>query len=406
MLFVKIYILSFLAIWLVAIIVAYGYGRVGRRINSFQKFASVGQQLPPLTVIIPAHNQATALRRHLPAILAQDYELFEVIVINTGSTDDTKDVIERFELQHANLHHSFTPLSARDISLDRLALTLGFRAANYEWVVITHADCEPASPNWLTRIGETIVAPQCGPQSKRLKGEPDIVVGQAVYAGSRHSWLGLKSDFWRLWTDFSAFDHLLTGHAAIGADGCNLAYRKQFFLEHQGFSDHHNLELGAEDLLVNHNSKPGNTALMLTPSATIVQDPLPDERTWKKQRLFACETRRHRRHALLYNSRERLRLTMPWLLAAVIVAGVILPFVVDLQLDTSTLYFALAAIVLMVIVYFGVKISAFNRTARALGYRRYYLSFLLFELRLPIWKCSDAIDRRRASRNEFRKKFV
>ncbi len=406
MLFVKIYILAFLAIWVIAIIVAYGYGRVGRRISNFQKFASVDKQLPPLSVIIPAHNQAQALRRHLSAILSQDYDLFEVIVINTGSTDDTKDVIERFELQHANLHHTFTPLSARDISLDRLALTLGFRASTYDWVVITHADCEPASPYWLMRIGETIVAPQCGPQSKRLKGEPDIVVGPAVYAVSRHSWLSRRSSFGRLWTDFSNYDHVLTGHAAIGADGCNLAYRKQFFIDNQGFSEHHNLEMGAEDLLVNYNSKAANTALMLVPSATVIQDPLPDERSWKKKRVYECETRRHRRHTWLYNAKQRLRLLMPWLLAAAVAVGGLLPFVVDLELDATTLCLTLVVLALLIIVYISVKLSAFNRTARALGYRGYFLTFLILELRLPFWLLADTISRRRASRNEFRKKFV
>lgn len=406
MLIIKIYILVFLALWLIAIIVAYGYGRVGRRVSKFQKFSPVSTPLPPLTVVIPAHNQATTLRRHLPAILGQDYDLFEVIVVNAGSTDDTKDVIERFEFQHANLHHTFTPSSARDISLDRLALTLGFRAATYDWIVVTRPDCEPASPNWLTRIGETIVAPQCGPQGKRLKGEPDIVIGQAVYAESRHSWLNMKSGFARLWEDFSNFEHVLTGHAAVRADGCNLAYRKSLFIEHQGFSEHLNLKLGAEELLVNATSKPSNTALMLTPSAIVIQDPLPDERTWKKQRLFACETRRHRRHTWFHNFRKGIRLLMPWVLFAGVAAGVAMPFIVNIDLDVTPIYSAAAITALLAIVYICVKISSFNRTARTLSYRSYYLSFLLFELRLPFWRFSDAIAHKRASRNEFRKKFV
>ncbi len=406
MLFVKIYILAFLGVWVIAMIVAYGYGRVGRRISSFQKFSTVDKPLPPLSVIIPAHNQAQALRRHLDAILSQDYDLFEVIVINTGSTDDTKDVIERFELQYANLHHTFTPLSARDISLDRLALTLGFRAAAYDWVVITHADCEPASPYWLMRIGQTIANPHCGPQSKRLKGQPDIVVGQAIYAPSRHTRLSRRSSFGRLWADFSNYDHVLTGHAAIGCDGCNLAYRKQLFIDKQGFSEHHNLEMGAEDLLVNHNSKADNTALMLLPSATVIQDPLPDVRTWKKKRLYQCETRRHRRHTWLYDTRQCLRLSMPWVLAAIVAAGGLLPLVGQPRLDDSIFYLTIGVIALLFIIYISVKLSAFRRTARAIGYTGNTLSFLILQLRLPFWLLADALSRRRASRNQFRKKFV
>ena len=124
MLLLQIVLLVVLLIWIIATIVAYGYGRIGRRMQAQQKLVTVSESLPPLSVVIAAHNQATAIRRHLPAILAQDYERFEVIVVNASSTDDTKDVLERLELQHANLHHTFTPHSARDISLERLALRL------------------------------------------------------------------------------------------------------------------------------------------------------------------------------------------------------------------------------------------------------------------------------------------
>lgn len=47
-----------------------------------------------ISVIIATHNQADALRRNLPRILEQEYERFEVIVVNDASTDDTEDVLK------------------------------------------------------------------------------------------------------------------------------------------------------------------------------------------------------------------------------------------------------------------------------------------------------------------------
>lgn len=403
---IKIYLIAFLLIWLLAMIVAYGYGYVGRKMNTRQTFPKVTDPLPPLSIVITAHNQAASLRRHLPVILSQDYDLFEVIVVNAGSTDETNDVLERFELQYANLHHTFTPQSARDISLDRLALTLGFRSAAYEWVVLTRPDCEPVSPFWLTRIGETIVAPQRSAQNKRLKGEPDIIVGQVRYGESRHSWLGQKTAYRRLWADFSNFEHILTGHAAVRADGCNLAYRKQLFIEHQGFAEHLNLKMGAEELLVNYTSTPTNTAVMMATTATIIQEPLPDERTWHKNRIFERDTRSHRRHTFLYNCRQHLRLAIPWLLLALSVAAAIIPFVVDLSSYLSALYIGAIAMGLLLLIYIIVKVRCFNFTAKALGYPSFYLTALILELKMPFWNLADAIGRKKASRNEFRKKFV
>ncbi|WP_257094043.1 glycosyltransferase family 2 protein [Sphingobacterium sp. E70] len=45
--------------------------------------------LPPLSVIICAHNEQDNLREFLPSILNQDYTNFEVIVVNDFSTDET-----------------------------------------------------------------------------------------------------------------------------------------------------------------------------------------------------------------------------------------------------------------------------------------------------------------------------
>lgn len=48
------------------------------------------QELPPLSVIICAHEEVENLRRNLPAILEQDYPQFEVIVINDGERAKAK----------------------------------------------------------------------------------------------------------------------------------------------------------------------------------------------------------------------------------------------------------------------------------------------------------------------------
>ena len=40
-----------------------------------------------ISVVIATHNQADALRRNLPRILEQEYERFEVIVVNDASTE-------------------------------------------------------------------------------------------------------------------------------------------------------------------------------------------------------------------------------------------------------------------------------------------------------------------------------
>ena len=99
---IQIILLTALFAWLVCIYTAYGDGIIGRRMRLKEPtVVNTPLETPPLSIVIAAHNQATALRRHLPEILAQEYERFEVIVVDMRSTDETKDVLERLELQHA-----------------------------------------------------------------------------------------------------------------------------------------------------------------------------------------------------------------------------------------------------------------------------------------------------------------
>ena len=410
MLVFQISLIVILLVWLTAMIAAYQYGRIGRLLTRReQSVAAPTTALPPLSVVICTHNQALALRRHLPAILEQDYDNFEVIVVDAASDDETKDVLERLEFQYSNLRHTFTPTSARDISIERLAITLGFRAAAHEWVVLTRPDCEPQSQQWLLRLGETIATPQCSPQSPRLK-QPDMVIGLTRFDTQRSTWLDSKTSFYRLSHAMSLVHHILDGHAAVTADRCNLAFRKSYFMENGGFKDAQNLKTGAVELLVNHTSTPSNTALMLAPSAMMIQDRLSSHHQWKKQRVFYAETQRHQHHTALFRFKQFWRHLIPWLtLVFLVLPWLACIAVLAAQIETvSSLYFVIPALVLPIlfIILSAIKIAQLHLTTLALGYRSYYLSLLLLELRLPLWELSARFSRRLTSPNEFRKKFV
>jgi glycosyltransferase involved in cell wall biosynthesis len=49
-----------------------------------------------ISIIIPAHNRAALLKNCLESVIAQDYTLFETIVVDDGSTDNTKNVVASF----------------------------------------------------------------------------------------------------------------------------------------------------------------------------------------------------------------------------------------------------------------------------------------------------------------------
>ena len=402
-----------------------------------EELIPVARLVEPLTVVLATHNQADALRRHLPAILSQDHDQFEVIVVDTGSIDDTLAILEVMEMQYNNLRHLCTPASARDISLERLALTLGIRAAQSEWVLLTEADCEPATNHCLTIIGKNIQA----------HPEADIVMGFSRYDEQRNSWFDHQIGFHRLWHQLGNYRHILSGHAAVRGDGCNVAVRKSLFMSQGGFASHQNLKTGACDLMVNHFSTPNNTCLCLEPHAAMIQD-RPTPQQWQQQQVFYMETRRHQRHTFLYRLRNIVSLSWPWFeflfMAIPFLVGLVMlimclyhddasyihPLTPTLSpqlsarpagmldpsrtVNTSTvnssdiIIFSLFLLLILtaMILISTLRIRQFNKQARKLGCRTYRLTFIIHELAMPFRAARAWLCHRFASKNEFRKNFV
>ncbi|MCB1990528.1 MAG: glycosyltransferase family 2 protein, partial [Geminicoccaceae bacterium] len=64
---------------------------------------------PPVSVIVPAYNEAETIADSLRSLLALEYPDFRVVVVNDGSTDATLDVLMReFGLEPAPLEHVST----------------------------------------------------------------------------------------------------------------------------------------------------------------------------------------------------------------------------------------------------------------------------------------------------------
>jgi len=120
---------------------------------------------PPVSVVICACNEAENLKRHLPAVLLQCYADFEVIVINDRSDDQTAQVLLEMARQHPRLRIvTISPEAPRLFPGKKFALSKGVAAAANDFLLLTDADCQPASPYWLSAMvqpltnGKEIVA--------------------------------------------------------------------------------------------------------------------------------------------------------------------------------------------------------------------------------------------------------
>jgi glycosyltransferase involved in cell wall biosynthesis len=55
-----------------------------------------------VSVIIPTYNRASFIKETLRSVLAQTYQNFEIIIVDDGSTDDTKDVVKSIDDDRIN----------------------------------------------------------------------------------------------------------------------------------------------------------------------------------------------------------------------------------------------------------------------------------------------------------------
>ncbi|RYG21037.1 MAG: glycosyltransferase [Chitinophagaceae bacterium] len=61
------------------------------------------QKNTPISIIICARNEAENLKQFLPSILNQEYQNFEVVVVNDRSWDGTAEILEDFEKKYDRL---------------------------------------------------------------------------------------------------------------------------------------------------------------------------------------------------------------------------------------------------------------------------------------------------------------
>lgn len=211
---------------------------------------------PPVSVIIYANNESEFLAANLPAFLEQDYPEFEVIVVNDGSSDESEKVLSDFEKRYSNLYHTFLSEGARNLSRRKLSLTIGIKAARYDIVLLTNANCRPASKEWISNM------------ARNFTEKTQVVMGYTRFE-NRKGFGERFIAFDLLLRSLRIFGYALASKPYIG-DGTNLAYRKSLFFENKGFARYMHLHVGDDDLFINQVATSRNTKVELSEQATII----------------------------------------------------------------------------------------------------------------------------------------
>ena len=224
----------------------------------------------PVSVIIAAHNEDYNLQNNLPSVLNQDYHDFEVVVVNHTSNDNTTEILMDLQRKFNNLKIVNIEQDLNFFKGKKFPLSIGIKSAKNEILLLTDADCKPASNQWINSMASNYTS------------KTEIVLGYGPY-NKKNGLLNMLIRYDTFIIAMQYFSYALIGKPYMGV-GRNLSYRKSTFYKNKGFTSHYNILSGDDDLFIKQVSTKFNTKIEVSENSFMFSEPKPTFSDWFRQK--------------------------------------------------------------------------------------------------------------------------
>ena len=169
---------------------------------------------PVCSIVIRAYNEEKHIARLLTGILEQTVKDVQIILVDSGSQDDTVAIASRFPVDIVHIQ-------PQDFTFGR-SLNLGIAATKAERVVLASAHVYPVYPDWLEKLLEPFADPQIGLSYGKQRGSetskysehqvfrswfPDQSVARQEHPFCNNANAAIRRSLWQQ----HPYDELLTG---------------------------------------------------------------------------------------------------------------------------------------------------------------------------------------------------
>lgn len=221
---------------------------------------------PRVSVIIPAYNEEKVIRQCLQSLADQDFDSYEVVLIDDASTDQTKSIIQEFVRSQPTLFKlrefgKIGPGKARNLTAYE---------SDAEFLLFTDADCY-AEPQWIHQIVGSFISNEIGSVGGPHLAPPSSSRFQKKLE-SFFKILPSAIDFYKKGSNKETIE---TKHNPL----CNVAYRRDIFMRLRGFRE--DLFPG-EDVEIDQRVVREGYRILYNPLAIVYHHRPENSSQWKK----------------------------------------------------------------------------------------------------------------------------
>lgn len=239
-----------------------------RKIKAFSKT----KDFPPVSIVIAARNEGENLEKLIPLILKQNYQDFEIIIVNDSSSDNTENILKSWKRKTDKLR--ILNYSKPETEIGKKGpLSYGIEHAKHEQLLLTDADCIPASDYWVALM----MQPDSDTES------PDLTLGIGWYK-TGNNWIYQLIQMDTILIAFQYIGWALKGKPYMSV-GRNVAYKKSLWKSVNGFTSHQHISSGDDDLFVQSLSNQEiSIGLQVSYDATTISKPENNFKDWLQQK--------------------------------------------------------------------------------------------------------------------------
>jgi len=246
--------------------------------NALKPFQLSNELKPSVffSIIIPARNESANIEKCIQSILAQSYPLYEILVVDDHSTDDTPILVAQLAEQYPQIQliHLKDYLGGQSTnSYKKKAIEIAVEKSRGSWIVTTDADCL-VPPNWLQYFNAMI-----------LTKDPVFIAAPVMFTLNKT----FSGRFQVL--DFLSLQGITAAAVSVGShsmcNGANLAYSKKAFEEVGKFNGIDHLASG-DDMLLMHKMKkqfPNRLAYLFNNEMIVDTAPMSNWYSFIQQRI-------------------------------------------------------------------------------------------------------------------------